>query len=113
MVDKDAMLMRCGRCLQQVPLKQMKYAKDGRTLVCLRCRGLGVQEHLDRLRRKEAGHDASPPVSRTRYACTDCGFTFSRGNLTPKQCPYCGKERVVPQETISGAGLLDEADDLD
>ncbi len=102
-MDKDAMLMKCGRCLQQVPLGDMKYAKDGSTLVCMQCRGLTVQEHADAMR-----YDASPPLSKTGYACTSCGFTFSRANITPKRCPFCAKETIVLADNISSAKLLED-----
>ena len=102
-MEKDAMLMKCGRCLQQVALGEMKYAKDGRTLVCQKCRGLSVKEHLEKIK----GH--ASPETKTCYACTACGFSFSRGNITPKRCPYCAKESIVLQEKMSSAGLIDDA----
>jgi transcription elongation factor Elf1 len=50
--ENTGILMRCGRCLQQSVVSEMKYAKDGTTLVCTNCRGLSIQEHLEKLRRK-------------------------------------------------------------
>jgi hypothetical protein len=37
--ENTGILMRCGRCLQQSVVSEMKYAKDGTTLVCTNCRG--------------------------------------------------------------------------
>jgi predicted Zn-ribbon and HTH transcriptional regulator len=107
--ENTGILMRCGRCLQQSVVSEMKYAKDGTTLVCTNCRGLSIQEHLEKLRRKrQVQFDITPPSSATRYACTSCGFTFSRKNLKPGRCPYCAKATIVEQDSISSASLLDD-----
>lgn len=115
----DGIMMKCGRCLQNVPLSEMKYAADGKTLVCLTCRGAAVKERLaPRLpsgakpapKTRPPGYDASPGQKATKYACTSCGFTFSRASLKPQRCPYCAKETVILQDAISSAKLLDESE---
>ncbi len=104
--ENAGIVMKCGRCLQQVPLGEMRYAKDGKTLVCQRCRGLSIQEHLDRLKRRPA---AQPPRGGgTRYTCTSCGFAFSRTNIAPTRCPYCARPTVVEAQDVSGSRLLEE-----
>jgi uracil phosphoribosyltransferase len=66
--ENTGILMRCGRCLQQSVVSEMKYAKDGTTLVCTNCRGLSIQEHLEKLRRKRQvqSFDITPPSSATK-----------------------------------------------
>lgn len=106
--ENTGILMRCGRCLQQVALSEMKYAKDGKTLVCNSCRGLSIQEHLRALKQKNKGYDASPPTSGKRYACTDCSFTFSRKSRVPTRCPYCAGANLVEKNALSSSRLLED-----
>ena len=101
-MDKDDMQIKCGRCLKHVPLKEMKLASDGKTLVCMNCRGASLPE--------EKSFDASPPSKKTAYTCTSCGFEFTRESLKPTRCPYCGKNTVVPKDAVSPASMLTGAE---
>ncbi len=111
MVRENAdIIMRCGRCSQQVPMSQLKYGKDGKMLLCPTCRGESFQS---RQQAKPAVsremHEAAGPV--TRYKCTSCGYNFTRRNIKPEKCPYCGKPSVTELSKISSDKLLD--DDVD
>jgi predicted Zn-ribbon and HTH transcriptional regulator len=118
MVDSNAnIIMRCSRCQQNVSLSTMKYDKDGKTLICQQCRGLSMQEHLDKLKTKKSAEQAIVKTSErkteslgggTRYRCTSCHYAFTRTNIKPSRCPYCGKDSVVPDSSITGGKLLDE-----
>ncbi len=117
MVRENAdIIMRCGRCSQQVPMSQMKYGKDGKMLLCPACRGESPQQQA----RQQPKPAVSPTVSRelheatgpvTRYKCTSCGYNFTRRNIKPEKCPYCGKASVTELSKISSGKLLD--DDVD
>lgn len=79
--------MRCSRCLQPSPLAEMHYGTDGKQLVCNKC---------ERLRWERLDNSAPRPrAPGTTYKCTTCGFAFQRARITPRLCPYCGKESVT------------------
>jgi|GEM_PF-2193703 len=115
--ENTGIIMRCGRCQQQVPLSEMKYAKDGTTLVCRQCRGLTTQEHLAKLRPKEKEPASKgrfeQPRAAVKYQCTNCGFSFIRTNIKPTRCPYCAKPSVIEAKAITSEKLLEESDAYD
>ena len=113
MVESNAnIIMRCKRCNQNVPLMEMKYDKDGKSLICRQCRGLSMQEHLDKLKQKKRTQErtqeaeAAAKAPGSKYRCTSCGFSFTRGKIKPARCPYCSKDSVVELRQISSEKLL-------
>ncbi len=112
--ENAAILMRCGKCNQQVMMNQMKYAKDGKTLICQQCQGLKVQEHIAALRAKTQPTTA-PKRSQSgmKYKCTSCGFNFARQNIKPTRCPYCAKPTIIEAGQIKVEKLLDDSDGYD
>jgi DNA-directed RNA polymerase subunit RPC12/RpoP len=110
MVERNVNVkMRCGRCSQQVALNEMKYAKDGKTLICRQCRGVSVQEHAAEQKKMPTSPFESKKPEGSTYLCTSCNYNFTRKNIAPERCPYCGKPTVVERGTITSRKLLDES----
>jgi len=102
--ENRSVLMRCGRCSRQVPMGELKYDKDGKTLLCVTCRGAHpeAQAHESKVLQ-------SAEQTRKHYFCSACGYHFTRANIVPNKCPYCGKDAVMEEKQVASGRLLDDA----
>jgi predicted RNA-binding Zn-ribbon protein involved in translation (DUF1610 family) len=101
--ENKSILMRCGRCNRQVPIGELKYDRDGKTLLCYQCRGAKPEPVT------ESKIIQSAEQTRQHYFCTACGYHFTRANIVPQRCPYCGKESIVEEKAVASGRLLDDA----
>ncbi len=126
-MENKSITMKCGRCLALVPVNEMKYAKDGKTLVCRKCQNLNVKEAMDApitkpianrsfTRRPTVGKTAIKTPTKTTgaisFACANCRYRFTRTSK-PLHCPYCGQETVIETKQVSAGNLLGMADDME
>lgn len=102
--DNSDIVMKCSRCPNSAPISEMRYAKDGKSLLCPACSGVKPAPVTTTPKRTEL--KLNGPA--TKYKCTACSFTFIRSTLKPNKCPYCGKESVVKMSEISSHHLLNE-----
>lgn len=127
MMENKSITMKCGRCLAMVPVNEMRYAKDGKTLICKDCQNRNVKEAMEAPMKKpvlNAAFRTRPTVGKAAvkaapkstgpqsFACANCRYRFTRTSK-PLHCPYCGQETVIETKQVSAGNLLGMADDME
>jgi len=103
--DNKDIVMKCSRCPNQAPVNQMRYGKDGKSLVCPACQGLTA----DQIQKMNVAKEQITSTGQMKsYKCTSCSYSFTRSTLTPTKCPYCGKQSVVEASAMASHKLLDD-----
>lgn len=82
----------CKNCETKVPLGKTRPSKFGPHVICLNC-----YKELYGLKDEKIIQQADP--NRTNYACTYCGYKFSRNkDICVDNCPYCGKSTLAQDQ---------------
>ncbi|NJL43862.1 MAG: hypothetical protein HC945_00865 [Nitrosarchaeum sp.] len=102
--------VKCSRCFKEVPLAQVRLAKDGVSKVCAACfkEAAAAQRPVRNEVQMSQGDRALRSGAR-KFSCTACGYVFSQTKLLPKSCPYCGKKTVVEPSSVSSQSLIDSS----
>ncbi len=99
----------CMKCRTKVPIKSMKYSKNGEDLVCANCydaeRGkitAKAQESLIRPMPASAGIKAKEATpQKISYECGKCGYKFARNReVIVNTCPYCNATELSRTESF-------------
>lgn len=81
-------------------MDSIRYDTNGRDLICSDC-------YREKINKKSANISASSTArkeevkDRIKVICTDCRYKFSikPGSNVALRCPYCGKNRLVKDQT--------------
>ena len=81
------MTVTCKNCEMKVPMESTHFDRTGANLLCKSCYNQ-LQQKENILQTVDSG--------RSKYACTYCGYKFSRdADTSVDNCPYCGKPTTV------------------
>lgn len=90
----------CNKCRNKVSLEHIRYDTNGRDLICEDCYSKkSKNEKIERRANNKV--DSKIQGERIRVICTDCRYKFSikRNSNMALRCPYCGRTRLVKDET--------------
>ena len=108
----------CMKCKKKVPVKSMKYSKNGEDLICMDCHNLekGIKPAASGssglVRPMPSGSPSAAmtgtkqgtkdlPSSKIAYACEKCGYKFTRSKEHPVvTCPYCNGGPLSKSESF-------------
>ncbi len=105
--EKDIMVS-CRKCNVKVPASQLKMDLDEKLMVCANClksnkSTLATKKVVVPTTQKEESTSSftshSKPsnepltAQKIKHSCKSCGYNFNvnMDNMTPRNCPYCGK----------------------
>lgn len=101
-----ANLVTCSRCQQKVPISEMKYNLDGKSLIC----GFCAERVFSKEKKKESSAEtkrSQPKILRfagekMKYTCLDCRYKFSlrEDSSVNLKCPYCNSNRIIEDRMI-------------
>ncbi|MFH2028348.1 MAG: hypothetical protein ABIJ08_04380 [Nanoarchaeota archaeon] len=99
-------LYQCGSCKKKFKFEDIRYASDGKRLVCKTCFHPVKKETT-----KYVSDDDKE--ERIRVICVNCRYKFSiKKKLTSKPiCPYCGKGNLMKDQTTAENILKDISED--
>lgn len=94
----------CMKCKNKVRLDDIRYDSNGRDLICEDCYSKKIKKRDSILTEKpaiehnESGNDKGRKI---KVICTDCRYKFAIriGSNVSLRCPYCGRNRLVKDET--------------
>lgn len=97
-------IVKCTRCLKEQSIDNVRYADDGKFIICLDCY---AKLHPERLKTSVKTPVLPPKVgeqkkpSDNQFRCTHCNYRFkSKKDITAvPQCPYCGKTDIKLEKT--------------
>ena len=86
----------CTHCRQEVSLNNVRYAQNGRDLICIPC-----FQNIPSEKSKVA-------VDREKYHCMRCNYKFSlaKDSRLRRRCPYCASENIALPEIITANTVL-------
>lgn len=95
---------RCELCKEEFPFENIKYASDGKKIVCVGCYNKKSQK------KKEEKQQIENAPELIRLICVDCRykFSFKKGSKLKLMCPYCGKNRLM-KDDVTAEKLIEEA----
>ena len=116
-MEKPA-LYACALCKLQFPSNGMRYASDGKKLICLECfnKVYKKKQQQDIVKEKRPYEYPKPSsVSRPTLnkpllvICTHCRYKFHyKANFKPF-CPYCGKSSLRKYEEFTAQKILNDS----
>jgi DNA-directed RNA polymerase subunit RPC12/RpoP len=91
----------CRECRQKTNLNNVRYAKNGRDLLCIPC-----SQRIEAAPKKLV-------ASKHSYLCLHCNYKFSRASAskTTKRCPYCSSENIELHKSVTAPRILQEVAD--
>ena len=97
--------LNCKTCRKRVPVKEMKFSKDGSGLVCEDC--TNREKHGVNVKVQPIPRPVEAERKKIAYYCKSCNFRFSRAIdfRGPSNCPNCSRNTII-------ANLPKNADDL-
>jgi DNA-directed RNA polymerase subunit RPC12/RpoP len=89
----------CNDCRNKTSIDNVRYAKNGRDLVCAPC-----------YTRTPSPKPVDNESEREKFMCLHCSYLFSRKTTsrTAFKCPNCESENITKPDTLSANSLLDE-----
>lgn len=95
----------CSSCKQDFSFEQVKYGIDGKSIFCKECFSKLPKTEI----KMPKGHSALPSQT-IKFICTNCRYKFSikKDSRINRVCPYCGKAKLINDETTADK-LLEEA----
>ena len=107
---ENKMLYTCEACKGKFQVENIRYSKDGKTVVCVDC--YNQVKTADKSKKKIEISPVSSKISdMIKVICVDCRYKFTVRNPADKvkiNCPYCGKNRIMRDETTASK-LIKEA----
>ncbi len=108
-------LYSCSLCKLQLPSTGMRYASDGKKLVCLECFNKLYKKKQDPM--KENQYEYSRHSQETKVTlnmpimviCTHCRYKFHYKTNFKPICPYCGKIGLKKYEEFTAQKILNDA----
>jgi len=100
----------CSACKKKFRFKNIKYAQDGKTVLCTEC-------YEDSIKKEQKKKDIEATQTREaekedviRIICVGCRYKFSyrRGSRVRLMCPYCSGNNLIRDETTADR-LVEEA----
>ncbi len=87
----------CSKCKNDVNIENVRYAKNGRDLVCIPCFDLPMEK-------------PRPAFERERFHCLRCNYKFSyrKYSNVAQRCPYCSSTSIAYRDTITATSVLHE-----
>ncbi|HLC74770.1 MAG TPA: hypothetical protein VJH88_02845 [Candidatus Nanoarchaeia archaeon] len=88
----------CHQCKEKVSIDNVRYAPNGKDLVCLSCMSRAPKE-------KQAA-----VIHRTRFQCTSCNYKFSlrKDSRIHRKCPYCSSSKIALRDDVTSSSVLDD-----
>ena len=95
----------CDRCKEYTDTNAMKYSKDGKKLLCIKCYTELYEGQINVEKKQEDN-----PLSQ-HYICRKCRykFKFKKDSYTKVNCPYCRSEDIEPINKLDADFLIGEA----
>ncbi len=105
----------CMKCKKKVPIKSMRYSKNGEDLICIDCHNIemsNAQSSVNGLIKPMPTLSASStktdkhktkdlPSQKISYECSKCGYRFSRNKeVIVNLCPYCNGGPLAKNENF-------------
>jgi DNA-directed RNA polymerase subunit RPC12/RpoP len=86
----------CAQCKEKVSMNNVRYASNGKELVCKPCMS---REPADLLKQS---------AERNPYHCMGCNYKFSirKDSRLTRKCPYCSSEKIVLRNEITSQTVL-------
>ena len=105
-------LYSCSLCKLQFPSSRMRYASDGKKLVCLECFSKLYKKRQDTARESYEYKPAATLNTPIMVICTHCRYKFHyKSNFKPI-CPYCGKAGLKKYEEFTAQKIIDSSRDF-
>ena len=112
-------LYLCSLCKLQFPSNNMRYASDGKKLICIECFNKAYkkkqQQTLDKEKQSYEYSNKPSPAPRAvlnkpiLVICMHCKYKFNyKANFKPF-CPYCGKSALKKYEEFTAQNILNDA----
>jgi predicted RNA-binding Zn-ribbon protein involved in translation (DUF1610 family) len=108
------MLMTCKRCGKKTIMKNMRYDKDGSSMICIDCLNKEVQLRDPKtLPTHSEPKKAAKKEAVTKWYCQDCKYHFERKTTAQvSKCPYCGKAGyLMPETKLASDKIIEESID--
>jgi len=113
-------LYACSLCKLEFPSAKMRYAHDGKKLICLECfNKVYKKKQQDQITIKEKqSYEYSNKPSPASGAilnkpilviCTHCRYKFHYKTNFKPFCPYCGKSTLKKYEEFTAQKILNDA----
>ena len=101
----------CSACKKKFRFKNIKYAQDGKTVLCTNC----YEDNIKKEAQKKKGIEAiqtkeAEKEDIIKIICVGCRYKFSyrRGSRVKIICPYCAGNNLIRDETTADK-LVEEA----
>jgi len=112
-------LYSCSLCKLEFPSAKMRYAHDGKKLICIECYNKVYkkkpQEQTAAKEKVSYEYSRQTPAPRAilnkplLVICTHCRYKFNyKANFKPF-CPYCGKSALKKYEEFTAQNILNDA----
>ncbi|MBI2523184.1 hypothetical protein HYW19_02225 [Candidatus Woesearchaeota archaeon] len=112
-------LYACSLCKLEFPSAKMRYAQDGKKLICIECfNKVYKKKQQEQVAIKEKqSYEYSKPNSTSGTVlnkpllviCTHCKYKFHyKANFKPF-CPYCGKSSLRKYEEFTAQKILNDS----
>ena len=102
----------CKRCKAQVLFKDVRYANNGRDMICNSCHEFTIKKQIVKEKPGEVQKTISGKNLKEKYVCVKCRYNFT---YIPSQaalrCPFCGHAEVL-KDDYTAEKLLKEATEL-
>jgi len=111
-------LYACSLCKLQFPSNNMRYASDGKKLICLECfnKVYKKKQQQDLIKEKQSyEYSKQSPESRAvlnkpiLVICTHCRYKFHYKTNFKPFCPYCGKSSLKKYEEFTAQNILNDS----
>jgi len=93
-----ASTVMCSQCKSDTNIDNVRYADNGRDLVCVVC--------FDKMPSKMR----KPVLDREKFHCLGCNYKFSykKDSKVKRRCPYCSSENVALADSINAENVLQD-----
>lgn len=112
----DSTAITCKFCTNKVPLRNMRYNREGSDLICRACYEKSVAKNMNfgKSVKEQRREEKETKVYESgdelcNYICPSCRFKFSRrrNTIMKLRCPYCGKGKVIVDTQSKAQDILD------
>lgn len=99
----------CKRCKVNVPFKEVRYANNGKDMLCRNCYEVTVKKQLVKVTPEIMPKSISGKPIKEKYICVKCRYHFTYGKSEAAlRCPFCGHDEVL-KDDYTAEKLLHEA----
>jgi len=111
-------LYACSLCKLQFPSNNIRYATDGKKLICLVCfNKLYKKKQQEATIKEKQSYEYSNPALEfgtvlnkpILVICTHCRYKFHYKTNFKPFCPYCGKSSLKKYEEFTAQKILNDA----